>query len=840
MIACRKKSRPQASWFLAMRRSAMLLLGVLMLTTAGCRGCQSTQTAEEDGQTAEEKLKELAEREKKEKDDFEIGPLLPLFGQDLSEDELADRNPSILVKPGHWTPTVQKMQANYEDFVGQASTTLVDGGQRPAALRRTHFTFQSTRPVVLAKGREKMVEGQLYVPEDGASSSIRSRLTNRDSGIDIRPALLKLIKMPSYQYQLVVLAKEVSRYGYLKVTDTVRAPWEEEYDAASQIHYRVVLSDATKRIDLPHGLFSWTSIAYLVWDEVDATRLTLEQQKAMVDWIHWGGRLIVNGPDSLDTLRGSFLEEYLPAKSTGTWNISAEDLRGWSSYWAKRTDGKQLPSLTPVKPLSGVKLSPREGAREVAGGGGLFYECNVGRGSIVVSALQLSQRDLINWSGYDGFLNAGLLGRPPRKFFEKEYSGLNINWFEYPNRRLDAHLTTGLRLFARDAGTKANFHEAQPTNNSQFAQQAGPVLKPDRPGGLGAWSEFGPVSNAARETLIEAAGVEMPGAGFILGCLALYLVVLVPLNWMVFHTLGRVEWAWIAAPVIAVLGTFAIVRMAQLDIGFVRSHTEIALLELHGDHPRGLLSRYSAFYSSLSTTYDVTFDQANTVATPFPVGEEDNKKLGDRLFEVSFDRRADTMLRGLAVSSNSTRMMHAEQMFDLEGPLKLGKSSRNDQQVENHSGLDLRNVAVVHRFFKKDSDQPSYNACLIGDLRHGKSAVLGFTPLDLSSQKLPFAKERAQEARGDRSERMNVDQLLRLVYQFPQDHDLRYAHREEYRLVGQIDAVLPGAEAAPTASQVQGVTVVLAHLEYGDPPPAKPDANSVDDVEVTKVELFDD
>ena len=113
--------------------------------------------------------------------------------------------------------------------------------------------------------------------------------------------------------------------------------------------------------------------------------------------------------------------------------------------------------------------------------------------------------------------------------------------------------------------------------------------------------------------------------------------------------------------------------------------------------------------------------------------------------EEAFERRADTMLRGLAVSSNSTRMMHTEQIFELEGPLKLGMSSRKHQQVENHSGLDLHNVTVVHRYFEGGQESPRYNACWIGDLRHGKSAVLGLTPLDLSSKQLPFAKERAQE-----------------------------------------------------------------------------------------------
>ena len=848
MIARRISFRPQASlsspWGLAMRRSALLLLGSLLFTAAGCRGCESQQSAEEIRQQAEEALKKLAEQKKK-KPPLEIGPLLPLLGQNLSEefsaDESADLQPGILVKPGHWTPTVQRMQSNYDDFVGRASTMLVDARKQPTALRHTHFTFRSTRPVVLAKGREKMVEGQLFVPEDGGGAYVRSRLINRDTLTEVPQVDPRLVKMPSYQYYLVVLAKEASRYGFLKVTDSVRAEWEEEFDESSQSHYRVVLANATERIALSPSLFSWTSIAYLVWDEVDATQLSAEQQQALVDWLHWGGRLIVNGPDSLDSLCSSFLDEYLPAVSAGARNISADDLRGWSDYWDDRTHGKTLPPFAPGRPVSGVKLAPREGAREVAGGAGLFYERNVGQGSIVVSALQLTQRELINWPGYDSFFNAALLGRPRRRFAEGAYGGLRIDWFELRGRRLDAHLITGLRLFARDAGAQANTRKVETTTPTPFgASQTSLRTEIDRPGGLAAWNEFGPVSSASRALLVEAAGVEMPGAGFILGCLALYLVVLVPLNWMVFHTLGRVEWAWIAAPVIAVLGTLAVVRLAQLDIGFVRSQTEIALLELQGALPRGLLSRYTAFYSSLSTTYDVTFDQANTVATPFPVGGDDQQKIGDRQFDVSFERHADTVLRGLAVSSNSTRMLHSEQIVELEGPLKLGRSSRNHRQVENRSGLNLRNVVVVRRHFKPDDDRPLYDASWIGELRHGASAVLGLTPYDLASDRLPFADERAQAARESRTERMNVDELIKLAFQFPQENDPRYARREEYRLVGRIDEVLPGAEAVPTASQIQGVTVVLAHLAYGDLPRAQPDVNSRGDVKTTITNFFED
>ena len=67
-----------------------------------------------------------------------------------------------------------------------------------------------------------------------------------------------------------------------------------------------------------------------------------------------------------------------------------------------------------TKPWSGIELKPRpaRGAVALPGADGLFYEGPVGAGSIVVSAVQLGERDLVNWPGFDGFLNGALLRRP--------------------------------------------------------------------------------------------------------------------------------------------------------------------------------------------------------------------------------------------------------------------------------------------------------------------------------------------------------------------------------------------------------------------------------------------
>ena len=65
-----------------------------------------------------------------------------------------------------------------------------------------------------------------------------------------------------------------------------------------------------------------------------------------------------------------------------------------------------------------------------------------------------------------------------------------------------------------------------------------------------------------------------------------HLLVIVPVNWLVFRLLGRVEWAWAAVPALAIGWGLVVIWMAQLDIGFARSETEVAVLEMHQGFPR--------------------------------------------------------------------------------------------------------------------------------------------------------------------------------------------------------------------------------------------------------------
>jgi hypothetical protein len=94
----------------------------------------------------------------------------------------------------------------------------------------------------------------------------------------------------------------------------------------------------------------------------------------------------------------------------------------------------------------------------------------------------------------------------------------------------------------------------------------------------------------------------------------------------------------------------------------------------------------------------------------------------------------------------------------------------------------------------------------------------------LDADQTPFAGNRAEEQRLARTERLDLEPLFKLAL------DPRYLEEGEIRLVGRIDEVLPGQTISPSASQVRGAALVVAHLEYARPAVPRPDFNTRLDV----------
>jgi hypothetical protein len=522
--------------------------------------------------------------------------------------------------------------------------------------------------------------------------------------------------------------------------------------------------------------------------------------------------------------------------------------------------------IVPDKPPVGVQLTKVADAEYVDGTGKLVIERRVGGGRIVVTAFPLSHRQIVNWGSFKSFFNGCLLRRPRRTFkLSGQTSVVEVEWKDWPGdaNMMDARATTGLRYFARDVPS-SDVKDKLPVPDSGQQEVAG-------------WNDNSGAAAAARQSLRDAAGISVPEAGFVFRVLAVYLLILAPVNWAVFRVIGRVEWAWVAAPVIAIVGGVAVVRLAQLDIGFARSRTELAVLELHGGYSRGHLARYTALYTSLSTPYDLLFEDESALAMPFPEDPNYERRPHESVNTVHFRRDKQVSLSGFQVQSNDTGLVHSEQMYDAGGSIDLVGDADKGLMVRNGAELNLNDVGVFGR-----SDSGQLQVAWIGSLDAGQSVPLVFQAApngDLHFAQwrdslASYSYERQQQDIFERFDK-NRDKGLspREVEQHPQlganfgevdgNRDGRLSYEEvsrwsidsregeltlgrlfelacqprglgagDVRLVGWTDQELPGLAISPKASQQVLRTMVLVHLKRGKLPKAQPDTNLYTELEL--------
>ena len=397
----------------------------------------------------------------------------------------------------------------------------------------------------------------------------------------------------------------------------------------------------------------------------------------MLDWLHWGGQLILSGPDTLDSPPRQFSRPLSARPHRRRRKLEAADLAELNAF-----SGKAIRPLRPVRAWSGVRLKKHPQAQFLPGSGELLAERRVGRGRIVASAFRLSDRELIDWPGCDEFFNAMLLRRPPRKYVGRAptaaccSSGPTAGSGSTPPAppgSATSPATPASPCAEYAADVLAPTDEFGPEHRAvQTAWSPPPAGRDWRPG---TTSTPWPRPPAPRSRPPPAS--RSPTAPSCSGSSRRTCSCWCRCNWAVFRALGRVEWAWAAAPVIALVCTGTVIRLAQLDIGFVRSQTEVAVAELQADYGRAHLTRYNALYTSLATNYAFTCDDPGGVVLPLPTvarPDEFRMSLGQEVRSLTYRRDEAPSLLGFHVGSNSTGLVHSEEMFDLGGGISLAES----------------------------------------------------------------------------------------------------------------------------------------------------------------------
>ncbi len=827
----------------------VFVLGALLATFPGCSGCRQ-QSLTPDEEEALRRREELASKEKKPLPDFE-----PIKVKALPSD---DTDARVIIKPGHWTSFRYELKANNDDLSGSLELRCLDSEGDELYLERTPYTASSTRPIVLPKAQVRKVEAVQFIAGVPNKDKLRINIAAslRSLGRQCATDLVPTLRLRPEQYHFVVLSRNPDRHGHLKLRGSIRPPHDEWFADGVDTQYFVDYPDVSSELPLPTHPLTWTSIAYVLWDDIEPDVLSTTQQTALVDWLHWGGQLIISGPNSLDLLQGSFLESYLPAAAGAADTLSSESMDEINAFWQVSPETPSQPNRyrLPVRrdrPAGIVQLELSDGAHFVRHSGRTVAQRRVGRGRVAVTAFALGDREMLDWGHFDAFLNGCLMGRPARRFRRgRESQSAEYTWSRLSHPPEDPLVLCGLRYFSRDAsGTRDRRSTRQTLTNRTANDPLAPAedarvdprpeptdratwtvdAQPERYGGfrsdsrygVAGWSDFSAVANTARASLQAAAGISVPSRGFILKVLGGYLFCLVPLNWTLFRLLGKVEWAWFAAPLIALVGAGAVIRSAQLDIGFARSRTEIGVLEIQPEYPRGQLTRFIGLYSSLTTDYDATQDDRSAVFLPFSTDPTtDQLRLARRRQVVYAEEQRDKVsLSGFPVLSNSTGMLRCESFLELPRAPRLHGDTAADMRLENATGFPWKSVIVMGRF------EDGVQIATVDEIEDGMSSKLVFsapnqvTPLLDQLESHPVTRQQTPEGE------VSLRGLFKIAT------NVASLQPGEIRMLAWTDRAMPGMEIEPTSNQETFRTLVVAHLRYANPPDPQMDENLRAEVE---------
>lgn len=761
----------------------ILATSVLLMT--GCGGCSN-----DDAQTAAEKQKAKEKKEKeKPKPNFVSDPPV-IFPGNFKDRDAEDREPDAdetatneelerqrmrlqegrlqnRTKPGHWVSSQFPVIANnFNATNGQFTARSTDSGGNPIRLMGTDFFSYTQRQASLSKGELKKLGTTVFLPKRKVMYQAANvhYLFSGGTGLDQVDVRWPHGLMHAGEFHMIGLSSEPERFRYLKSLDCVRMPNLTSVDSpmSSNRFYRVVIPNAEDIVFFPRNSLTWTTVAYLVWGDFQPSDFDPEQQKALLDWLHFGGQIVLSGPDALENLRGSFLAPFLPAQFEESINLVDEDFAELNANWSlsekKNTKLKRMLRVGSDAML-GVKWKEHPTSKYLDGTSKMVIERQVGRGRVVATRFSIdSKSPVVRWRSYSSFFNACLLRKPARRFSNEDFTELVFKWANDGTSPYDPLLGSALRYVSRDLSPLRTDASSLPSLDSSATLGTGQVFgrlpgadladmkvvrsmipmrnyqedvwhyggfQHDGQAGVAGWNDFSGISNAARKSLQSAAGIDPPSPGFVLRMLGVYLLVLVPVNWLIFRLIGKVELAWVAAPIIAIAGAFTVVKMASLDIGFVRSQTQLGILEMYGDYPRGHLTEYSALYTSLSTRYAMQMENSTTLSLPFSAKGmrdlDDSKRSSDKGIRGVRLKRSlgDNRLEDFLIQSNFTGMLHTEMMQDAGGAISL---SPDGGKLANGTKVNLKAVGVIYRA----KDGKFYRA-MIGELAPGDSVELSFS-----------------------------------------------------------------------------------------------------------------
>ncbi len=775
--------------------------------------------------STEERLKILIEPErmKKKRENEKTRPPLEFFRSQVAPFDILP-----YVKPNHWITLSAELRANSDDYQGWLQTA-------PVPLLGMPHEVIHRRDARLLKSQRSRLSLQVMLPR--VPKEFRVELLRPDSfrADELWEASLKILE--PHQMLVLVRTKEsndpYARWSKLQAFNPATLDRADVIAVEKQRYYRLVLPlDPDKPLVSPHPL-AWTPISHVIWDGMPPDRLNVAQRQALIDWLHWGGQLILIGGAgaSFELLRDSFLNPYLPAEPSGeNALLTAADLDPLADSYpppvvstgdhdvlsaegfrtlVKRYGAKEPIRPAPNRPVFVAGLRPvRPGASSIPLGEGsphlLGIEERVGRGRILMLAVNPTDPALAGWPGLDTLVRRVILRRPEEPkvanaaingqgFHFPRYAALagpDLSWVRYLSRDLGA---TGPRPAPYQPTTETSENPDLPMSRAWKSAVEGEEQAAASSPPVAEWLDSTGMPKLSRELLEKASGIKIPGASFVLKVILAYLIALVPLNWLICrYLLGRREWAWAVVPALALGFAVGVERAAAYDVGYNSACDEIDLIEIYGGYPRAHVSRFASLYSSGRVRFTISYPNDPTaLALPMDTG---HFLQGEDIATSVWRSYPVPALEGFQVQPRSLGMFRAEQMASLSGSIVL-ETEGGPPRIINTTDLPLRD-AVVIALGGPDEREETY----LGTIGPGATVEVKAAPVpEGETPRATFdPKPLLQELRAYQEDRPENSGEIRLVAWSPQP--------------------LGGQDVEPAVDRHRGLTAVVVHLKSGPPP----------------------
>jgi len=744
------------------------------------------------------------------------------------------------LKANHWSMVGLEMRANHDDYDGSLQS-------RPVGLAGQPHEMIYRRDARLVKGQRARLTLPILlptIPKEMAFQLIRPDAIRQDE-----EWLASLRVLEPHQQMIVVLAKTANdpyaRWSSFRATLPSSGRRDDPMMLDRQRYYRMVLPLEPDKPLLSSHPLTWSPISHVIWDGLPPENLGVGVQQAMVDWLHWGGQLIIVGGagPTFAPLRESFLAPFLPAEATGE-NVmrTGAELKalseaypppvapidpddpvasniGYNEAWQSMARRYKAPAPIPTgpkKPIFIADLKPKPGATVIPLGGAdnppLGVEWRVGRGRVLMLAVSLTDPDLVGWPGYDTLVRRVVLRRPEERVADPMRYNANGGGYHAPRYEpLVGPDLTAVRYLSRDLGApsrQAVDEEGQATASQGYTVNGGVPGAPTVEVPVGEWLDSAELPSLSRDLLEKASGIEIPSSRFVLKVILAYIFALVPLNWVICrYLLGRREWAWVVVPTLSMAFAVGVERAAAYDVGYDSSCDEVDVLETHGAYPRGHVSRFASIYSTGRVRYAISYPNDSTaLALPLATGRS---LRGEDFTQSTFQSLPMPALAGFQVQPRSLALFRAEQMASLPGTVSLTNPGDGPRTVVNELGLDLNDAWVVEL---RPAGSKRFKAASLGPIAAGEKAPLG----ELADAD-PKVKLGAGQLESGPFQQLLLDRAV--------------AHRPEevgeLRLIAWTPKPLSGQVIEPAVDRTRGFTLIVAHLQPAPlPDPASPRFNA--------------